>query len=117
LAALNGNDNSVNTASKPLVRGQVIVLFGTGQGSVPNGPADGTVAVGPLPTADRPRVVIGGVDVPDANVEYSGLAPGLIGVWQINVRVPQEVTAGNQVSLVVYLRSVRSQLSTFIALR
>jgi uncharacterized protein (TIGR03437 family) len=117
LAALNGNDNSVNTASKPLVRGQVIVLFGTGQGTVPNGPADGTAAVGAISTADRPRAVIGGVDVPDANIEYSGLAPGLIGVWQINVRVPQEVTAGNQVSVVVFLRSVRSQLSTFIALR
>ncbi len=117
LAALNAADGSVNTASKPLVRGRYITLFGTGQGLVPNAPLDGTPAIDITPTFDRPRVVIGGVDVQDSDIQYSGLAPGLIGVWQINVRVPQEVTAGNQIPVVVYLRSVPSQLNTFIALR
>ncbi len=117
LAAINANDNSINTASKPLVRGQILTLFGTGEGPVPNGPPDGTVATGPTPTLDQPRIVIGGVDVQSSDILYSGLAPGLIGVWQINVRIPQEVTAGNQISVVVYLRSVATQLGTFIALR
>ena len=117
LAALNAVDGSVNTASKPLVRGRYITLFGTGQGLVANAPPDGTPATDITPTTDRPRVVIGGVDVQDSDIQYSGLAPGLIGVWQINVRVPQEVTAGNQIPVVVYLRSVPSQLNTFIALR
>ena len=117
LAALNAPDNSINTASKPLVRGQILVLFGTGEGPVPNGPPDGTPATTATPTADQPRIVIGGVDVQSTDILYSGLAPGLVGVWQINVRIPQEVTAGNQVPVVVYLRSVSSQLGTFIALR
>jgi len=117
LAALNARDNSVNTASTPLVRGQYLVLFGTGQGPVPNAPPDGTVAMGETPTADLPRVVIGNIDVPPSNITYSGLAPGLIGVWQINVIVPQEVTAGNFVQVVVYLRNVASQFNTYISLR
>jgi adhesin/invasin len=29
------------------------------------------------------------------DVKYSGLAPGYIGLWQINVVVPQGLTAGN----------------------
>ncbi len=117
LAALNSPDNSVNTASKALVRGQVITLFGTGEGPVSNGPPDGLPATGPTPTADRPRIVIGGIDVDDSNVLYSGLAPGLAGVWQINVRVPQEVTAGSQIPVVVYLRSSPTQMQTYISLR
>ena len=117
LAALNSPDNSVNTASKPLVRGQVLTLFGTGEGPVPNAPPDGTVPTGPVPTSDTPRIVIGGIDVDPSNILYSGLAPGLIGVWQINVRVPQEVTAGNQILVTVYLRSASTQLNTFVALR
>jgi len=117
LAAINNPSGTVNTASSPLVRGQYITFFGTGQGPVPNAPPDGTLATGITPTADTPRVVIGGVELQSTDVQYSGLAPGLIGVWQINVRVPQEVTAGNQVPVVVYLRSVPTQSTTFIALR
>jgi uncharacterized protein (TIGR03437 family) len=106
-AALNG-DGTVNSASHPLVRGNVIVLFGTGQGPVPNGPPDGTPATGPAPTSVTPTVIFGQGDniIQATEVQYSGLAPGLIGVWQINVRVPTTVTAGNQVPVVVYLQSV-----------
>ncbi len=117
LAALNAADGSVNTASKPLVRGRYLTLFGTGQGPVPNQPPDGMPATDATPTSETPRVVIGGIDLQPSDIQYSGLAPGLVGVWQINVRVPQEVTAGNQIPVVVYLRSVPSQLTTFVALR
>lgn len=109
LAALNG-DGSVNSASHPLVRGNVIVLFGTGEGPVPNGPPDGSPATGPTPTAATPVIIFGQGDnviqADPTDIQYSGLAPGLIGVWQINVRVPTTVTAGNQVPVVVFLQSV-----------
>ena len=120
LAALNNNADgsvTVNTASTPLVRGRILTLFGTGQGPVPNAPPDGTPPSTAIPTIDTPRIVINGVDVQASDILYSGLAPGLIGVWQINFRVPQEVTAGNQVPLTVYLRSVASQSRTFVSLR
>jgi uncharacterized protein (TIGR03437 family) len=29
------------------------------------------------------------------DVKFSGLAPGYIGLWQINVLIPQGVSAGN----------------------
>jgi uncharacterized protein (TIGR03437 family) len=32
--------------------------------------------------------------VNDADVQFSGLAPQLVGVWQINVKVPQTVAPG-----------------------
>ena len=55
-----------------------------------------------------------------SDIQYSGLAPGLVGVWQINVRVPTTVTAGNQVPVVVFLQNVASNpggIQTTIALR
>ncbi|MCU1258025.1 MAG: hypothetical protein JWO80_910, partial [Bryobacterales bacterium] len=108
-AALNA-DGTVNSPAHPLVRGNIIVLFGTGEGPVPNAPADGMPAPGPVPTAISPLVVFGQGDNiiqgDPSDVRYSGLAPGLIGVWQVNVRVPATVTAGNQVPVIVYLQSV-----------
>ena len=31
--------------------------------------------------------------MPAANILYSGLAPTLVGVWQINVRIPKDVVS------------------------
>jgi uncharacterized protein (TIGR03437 family) len=111
LAALN-EDNTVNNAGNPIHRGQVIQMFGTGQGFVPNAPEDGTAPTGPINTQERPRVVVGADFVKDEDILYSGLAPTLVGVWQLNVRIPQEVAPGAAVDVAVVLRSVFSNRST-----
>jgi uncharacterized protein (TIGR03437 family) len=121
LAALN-DDNTVNGPGNPLTRGHVIQIFGTGQGAVTGGPADGMLNTGLAPTVVMPQVQISTVSVPTTNILYSGLAPGLIGVWQINVLVPTTVTAGQSVPVVVSLSSVpsndpSSNLKTTIALQ
>jgi uncharacterized protein (TIGR03437 family) len=62
-------DGSRNTAGNPAERGSLVLLFGTGQG-----------------VADAPiAVYFGGYE---AEVLYSGPAPGYPGLWQLNVRVP-----------------------------
>jgi uncharacterized protein (TIGR03437 family) len=121
LAALN-EDNTVNGPGNPLTRGHVIQIFGTGQGAVTGGPADGMLDTGLAPTVTAPQIQISSVTVPAANVIYSGLAPGLIGVWQIDVLVPTTVTAGASVPVVISLSSVpstdpSSNLRTTIALQ
>ena len=121
LAALN-EDNTVNGPGNPLTRGHVIQIFGTGQGAVTSGPADGMLDVGLAPTLVRPQIQISTISVPDANILYTGLAPGLIGVWQIDVLVPTTVTAGGSVPVTISLSSVpsndpSSNLKTTIALQ
>jgi len=124
IAALN-QDNSVNSAANPATKGQIIQLFGAGQGFVPNAPPDGEVPTGEVQTQELPRVLIGTDFVPDSAIQYSGLAPGLIGVWQINVMIPDTVAGGvGPVDVVVQLRSVPSnvgfggkRLRTTIAVR
>jgi uncharacterized protein (TIGR03437 family) len=94
VVALN-QDNTVNGPNNPAANGTVIQFFGTGQGIVPNMPPDGTAASGLTPTPYTPQVIIGSAadnnPLPASYIQYSGLAPGLVGVWQINALIPSTV--------------------------
>lgn len=97
IAALN-QDNSVNSATNPARVGEVVQLFGTGAGRISGAPPDGTPATGPTPTEIKPRVFLNSRflnDIDDGLITYSGLAPGLVGVWQVNIRIPDFVPPGN----------------------
>ncbi|MBK5294207.1 MAG: hypothetical protein JJE04_21325, partial [Acidobacteriia bacterium] len=96
IAALN-QDGTINSTNNQARRGEVIQLFGTGPGFIPNAPPDGSLAEGLTPTQGNPRVFIQSREV---SVAYSGLAPGLVGVWQVNVTIPDQ-TAPNDAALVV----------------
>jgi uncharacterized protein (TIGR03437 family) len=89
-AALN-QDNTVNSQTNPAVQGSVIQLFGTGQGFIAGAPPDGSVSNAPLSTPQVPALIMGTDFVPAANIQYSGLAPTLVGVWQVNVLIPDSV--------------------------
>lgn len=78
--------------SRPAAAGEFISIFATGLGPVANQPADGAPATDASSTTMSPvTVTIGGMQ---ARVTFSGLAPGLIGVYQINVQVPSNATSG-----------------------
>ncbi len=93
-AALDQNGRLVS-ASNPAVRGQTIQLFANGLGPVSNTPVTGDAAPSsPLAqTKTTPTVTIGGTA---AQVSFSGLAPGFAGLYQVNVVVPQTVSASPQ---------------------
>jgi len=59
-----------------------------GQHAADGAPGDNTTV-----TATVPVVTIGGQP---ATVQYHGLAPGYAGVYQVNVQVPTNISAGNQ---------------------
>lgn len=114
-ALVLNQDNTINASSNPANQGSIIVLYGTGQGQVSPAVPDGTAAPagGPLsntvavPTSDQRTclnsqpsmcVVFGPSALGD--VKYSGLAPGYIGLWQINVLVPSGVTGNVAVRVI-----------------
>jgi uncharacterized protein (TIGR03437 family) len=85
----------------PATVGQYLSIFLSGLGTVSNPPADGSPATGGSSTTpSTPTVTIGGVP---ATVSYSGLAPGEVGLYQVNVQVPAGVPTGNAVPVVVTL--------------
>jgi uncharacterized protein (TIGR03437 family) len=110
VAAINVSDGSVNSPTNPVLRGQFISLYGTGIGPVTNAPPDGQAPSGPVPAATLPQVVLGTSTtfLPGANVTYSGLAPGLVGVWQINVMIPADAPTGNGVAIKLFQNSISS---------
>jgi len=60
-------------------------------------------------TVAQPTVTIGGKA---ARVQFSGLAPGFVGLWQINAEVPQDVTLGSAVPLQISAGGVSSNTVT-----
>jgi uncharacterized protein (TIGR03437 family) len=56
-----------------------------------------------------PTVTIGGIAAP---VSFSGLAPGAVGLYQVNVRVPASAASGPAVPLILSIGGVISNTVT-----
>jgi uncharacterized protein (TIGR03437 family) len=80
------------TSGSPANPGEAIVIYATGLGPVSPAGVTGAAAGSSL-TTTKPTVTIGGIS---ANVLYSGLAPALVSVYQIDVTVPTGLSAGTQ---------------------
>ena len=76
----------------PAVPGETVLIYCTGLGVVSSPPADGAAANGQS-TVTAATVTIGGAK---AKVSFSGLAPGFVGLYQINAVVPAGLASGNQ---------------------
>ena len=104
-AALN-TDYSMNAdfdlfpGSRPKAAGNYAIIYATGIGNTNPLVADGQ----PAPSASlalgigTTSVTVGGVA---AQVTYSGLAPGYVGLWQINVLLPENLPTNLVTSLLV----------------
>ncbi len=110
--AIINQDGSYNAPASPAPRGSIVSLFGTGEGQTEPRGEDGKI----LDLLTRPvlpvSITIGGRS---AEVKYAGGAPSLVaGVLQLNVRIPEESTAGNQ-EVLVRIGSETSQGGVFIS--
>jgi len=106
--ALN-QDGTLNTASDPAPRDSIVAIFGTGQGVV-----DPLIETGERAAAAEPlnrvtsdvSAMIGGAG---SEVLFSGMAPGFVGLVQVNVRVPLEAEAGPQIPLKIDIGGASTQ--------
>jgi uncharacterized protein (TIGR03437 family) len=98
-------------SSNPASVGDVIQIYCTGLGAVTNQPASGALApVSPLAQTTTPPVVtIGGTS---AKVLYSGLAPGAIGLYQLDAQIPTGILTGPAVPVMVSLGGMTSNTVT-----
>ena len=113
--AIRNQDASENTSSNPAKRGDVISIYGTGPGALSQTLPDGApVQQSPLvQTKSTPQVFIGGVE---AKVQFSGMAPGLVGVWQVNAFVPAQSFVVGRVPVRVFIDGVDSnEVGAFVA--
>jgi len=111
-AVLNSTNQLVGLTT-PATAGSVIQIFCTGLGQVTNPPATGSPASNTMlsTTTTNPTVTIGGGR---ATVLFSGLAPGTVGEYQVNVLVPSGVTPGPAVPVVVSIGGVSSNAALIV---
>lgn len=87
-------DGTLVTTSNPAQPGETVSVFATGLGAVNPLVADG--AAGPSSTLSQTTGTIAAdVSGTTAKVTFAGLAPGLAGLYQVNVTIPTGLTAGD----------------------
>jgi uncharacterized protein (TIGR03437 family) len=88
-------DGTLNTLENPAPAGTVLQIFATGLG-----PVDPPVSDGQTAAAEEPlnrlmgsiQVLMDGIS---AEVLFAGLAPGYVGLYQVNARLPAVVPSGS----------------------
>ena len=97
--------------ARPARTGEWLEIFAAGLGPVTNQPATGDPSpASPLSrTRSTPAVLVGGVGAP---VAFSGLAPGFVGLYQVNAQVPEGAVSGEAVSLSLTIGGIESNVVT-----
>ncbi len=110
-AILNEN-SSINSAANPAAPGTVVQIFATGLGATSPSVATGQPGASASPfnvTVATPTVRIGGFS---ADVTFSAVAPGFVGLYQVNARVPLGTALGDAVPLQIQIGGRTSNLVT-----
>jgi uncharacterized protein (TIGR03437 family) len=105
----------VADVSRPVAAGDIVAIYCTGLGPVTPSVPEGTVGPTPASTLVRPvAVTIGGKP---AEVKFGGLTPGVVGLYQLNVVVPDGVPPGAEIPVVITMAGQSSREGVFMAIR
>ena len=111
-AAIVHSDGSYVTRAHPAVRDEDLLLFATGLGATHGGVVTSGAGApsSPLATTDAVQVYFGNPSYSQSAiiVEFSGLVPGLVGVYQINLRVPGTHMKGDSLPVTIKIGGVSS---------
>jgi len=97
--------------ARPVRPGEYLMLFANGLGPVLDTPAPGSAAPAfPLSVSlTQPVVRLNGEPIP---VVFSGLAPGFVGLYQVNVKIPNGVQPDDAALIDIEIGGVRSRSLT-----
>jgi uncharacterized protein (TIGR03437 family) len=109
-------DGTVNSADNPTQPGSYVFVYATGEGQTNPPGVDGALDGFPAPIPSQiVTATIGGVNT---YVEYAGGVAGLVaGVIQVNLQIPQGVTPGNNVPLLINIGGGTTQAGVTIAIQ
>jgi minor extracellular serine protease Vpr len=96
------------SAASPASRGEWLVLYANGLGPVAPGVPSGAAPPGLSSTVDPVSVSVGGLD---AEVYFAGLAPGFVGLYQVNFRVPPGAGGRAKVPLTLTVAGFQSNVA------
>ncbi len=110
-----GGDGSVSLAiaSSGIAPGETAVFYATGLGLTLPRVLSGVAA--PVPAATIQSLLVVRVAGRSALVSFAGLAPGFVGLYQVNFVMPAGIPGGSEVTLELELGGVRSAPTHFSA--
>ncbi len=97
------------TPENPAKPNEVLVIYATGFGPLLNGPPTGMPA--PFPPDDsltitKPAVIYStNLAGSILTVQYSGLAAGYVGLWQLNIKMPSSIPLGENPAMRITLEN------------
>jgi len=95
-----GGVAALNTSANPASAGDALLIYCTGLGTVTPAVAAGSPA--PASTLSKTdNAVTATVGGQNAQVLFAGLAPGFVGLYQVNVIVPSGIVAADDVPVVL----------------
>lgn len=97
--------------ARPARRGEFLTIYCSGLGPVSGTPVSGSASSGSTlsTTTTTPAVTVGGVP---ATPTFAGLAPGFVGLYQINLAIPATTASGSSVPIVITMGGVTSNTVT-----
>lgn len=101
--ALRYPDWQPATREYPAQPGEIVSLFATGLGPLtfPFGEYDVPGSATQIEARKQFRVLLNGIAVDDGRVEYAGCAPGYIGLYQVNVRLPDRLDPDPELQIAI----------------
>lgn len=99
-------DNSLNTPDTPAAAGSFMQVYLTGQGAV-SPPVNSRMAAPATPLSYVVANTTATIDGASAQVSFAGLAPGFVGLCQVNIDIPTGLPAG-QHKLVITIGGMSS---------
>jgi len=93
-AIIRNADGSLNAATNPAEEGTYVTAYVTGSGPLSSPAQDG------MPAPSSPLIrstsqVVATIGSATAQIQFAGLAPGFVGLVQVNILVPSGLSAGN----------------------
>lgn len=91
-------DGSINGPDNPASIGDTVLVYGTGLGPLDTPVADGEPPAGIVRGTSETKVLFADAE---GVVHFSGLAPDFVGLWQLNVTIPDRSYITGQVPVLV----------------
>ncbi len=110
-AIAEASDYSLIGPNNPAIPGEPLILYVTGLGPLDMDLVDGYGSPTSAPFAETVDPFQVMVDNESCRVFFSGLAPGFVGLYQVNFYVPQDAAAGN---LPIFIQSPYASSSTVV---
>jgi uncharacterized protein (TIGR03437 family) len=108
-------DGSANSADSPAASGSTVFVYATGAGLLSPAVGDGQITADTTSQPVLPISVL--IDGQPAEVLYAGSAPGQVaGILQINVRLPQGVSA-SELPILLRVGNAASQPGVMLAVQ